>query len=272
MRVHSYVLISFVLVTAIALSSSSSDAPGPDRDQRPLPRGHSIGYNVHLDVLQLREDLLVPIRFTGPQLGLSPDWIYRGQNFWFWLNIGVAFAYLEERFDNPAMALSTWARTAIAFRVHGSPATKWELGALWRSRITDAMLISWDDAHVYALASHVIGPIARFRWTGFRRTDVIIELTLPLVGLVGRTEELRYSKQEYPNGRYLYAEPHKQLFFAILPDYLSVELSIGARWKLRRSSLGLSYVLDFEREGRPRPFARLSHGLVLTQEFNLGGV
>ncbi len=263
--------LALTITVSMAISSPSLAAPSSGGEKRSLPSGHSLGYEAHLEVLQLREDLLVPMRFTGPQLGLSLDWFYHARNFWFWLNIGAAFAYLQERLENPAMALSTWARLAMVFRVHESSKNEWDLGASWRSRVTAAMLVSWDDAHIYALASHMLGPVARFQWTGLGRTDILIELTLPLLGFVGRTEEIRYSKQEYSNGRYLYAEPHKQLFFASLPNYWSVELTLGARWKLRRSNLRLSYVLDFEREARPRPFARLSHGLVLAQEFSLGG-
>ena len=263
------------VMVALVLSAGGRDtfADGREGDApRPGAPAHFLGYGVSVDAMQAREDLLVPQRFVGPQLAASLRWTCEIPAARFGAALGASFSYMFEDHGQPGVTVSTWARLEAVFRFAPIAHHRVELGGLWRSRVSDGFYPSWDDAHFYVLASHVIGPSLRYAWTGLDKLDIIADLRLPFFGFNGRSMDLRTRKQEYPNGRFLFAEPHENLLLAAPPEYLSLEFEVGARWHLRRSRLRLSYVLDFEREARPRPVARLSHCLVLTQEFGLGGV
>jgi hypothetical protein len=232
--------------------------------------GHHFSYGLFLCHDQAREDLLVPMRWVGVGAGIPVAWSFVGDFWTFSAEIRLSLSYLEERYGNggaiatPALLFEgtgrIWERGSLSF----------DLGAVLRFRINDQGLFSWDDAHLYYLASHMLGPTAVLEWDCLTKSVPYLRLSLPLIGFAGRPEEDRFIKQELGSLGVFFTEPNSNLKFATLPSYFSFELSVGIARLLRRSTLRLEYVLDYERYSKPQPFTRLTNTIVFVHDIKPG--
>jgi hypothetical protein len=226
------------------------------------------GFTAYHD--QAREELLVPMRWSGPGGGIQIALCYQGDTWSFATELGLSLSYLEERFGNggalmtPSLLLEGYGRI-----VEKGPLSI-NLGTLLRSRISDAYLFSWDDAHLYYLSSHMLGPTATLEWNGFDKSMVTLGMRLPSLGFVGRPHEQRFIKQDGINHiGFYFSEPNSHLAFAMPPSYYAFELSCGIEWPTRRSHMRLTYILDYERYTEPRSFTRFRNAIVFSHDIVL---
>jgi hypothetical protein len=220
---------------------------------------------------QAREELLVPMRWGGPGGGIQIAWGYRGEAWSFDMQLGLSLSYLEEHYGNggalltPSLLLEGYGRF-----VEKGPLSI-DLGVVLRSRISDAYLFSWDDAHLYYLASYMLGPALSLEWAGYKKSIVTFGMRLPSLGFVGRPHDERFVKQDGTDHvGFYFSEPNSNLVFAAPPGYFSFEFSVGFRWPVKRSHIRLEYVLDYERYTEPRTFTRLRNAVVFSHDIALG--
>jgi hypothetical protein len=119
----------------------------------------------------------------------------------------------------------------------------------------------------------MLGLTAALSWKMARGPLWMAQARLPLVGLVARPAEDRYmTREEWTNGLSdLLSATNRGLRLAAPPNYVGLDLSLGATWKRKRSSPRLEYRVSFEYCGNPRAFVRLVQGVVFTYELGLGG-
>ena len=232
--------------------------------------GHHFSYGISLCHDQAREDLLVPFRWAGVGVGIPVAWSFVGEILTVGTELKLALSYLEERYGNGGFIATPEFLFEWYGRIWERGPLDFALGAVLRFRINDEELFSWDDAHLYYLASHMIGPEAVLEWDRLNKSILYLRLGLPFIGFVGRPEEKRFVKQELGSVGVYFTEPNRNLEFATLPDYTSFELAIGITRLLRRSALKLEYVLDFERYSEPVPFARLTNSIMFSHDIKLG--
>ncbi len=233
------------------------------------PNSFEFSYGIITCHDQAREELLVPMRWSGLGGGLQIAWGYKGEGWSLVTQLGLSLSYLEERFGNGGAILTPSMRLEGYGCILEKGPLSIDLGAVLRSRITDTYLFSWDDAHLYYLASHMLGPAATLKWDGFDKYIMTFGIRLPFIGIVGRPEDERFVKQDGINylGFY-FSEPNSNLTFASLPSYLSFEFLFGIEWPLKRSHLRLEYILDYERYTEPKPFNRFRNTLAFSHDIS----
>lgn len=233
---------------------------------------HHLGYILSADATQYRDDSLVPMRFSGGGGNIGLGWTFRRHRVQLAVNIGLGASYVTERMGNPGLVLPLWCQMS-GYRLGFA---RWEhmtmhLGMFWRSRITQAMLYSWDDAHFYFLASHVAGPSARIEWPLPKNKKLIGAIYLPMLGIIGRPPAQRFVKQEIPNWDFLIVKPHENMELATFAIYRSVAADVGVMWEGKRSTMTFAYEFDFEYSNHPDTVYYLVHRLVFTQFIGIGG-
>ena len=88
--------------------------------------------------------------------------------------------------------------------------------------------MQWDDAHLYWLASHAVGPAFHITHTIDSGRPVWLAAELPLVALVGRPPERRLSKVDDLVVPYTwFGGPSRKLKGRSWPDYAAVDARVG---------------------------------------------
>jgi hypothetical protein len=212
--------------TLMMLAPPGARAEG---DARIEPR-HTLVAGAGLRGDAVREDLLVPLTFSGP--GLRLMFAYRGLVGPGLLAVSgdVGMSALWNRYGHIAAAVdhnldAAW--TLLVFRAVG-----WHL-ALGPQIALDSRLnylLSWDDAHAYWLGSQWLGPAFRgeghlsesWRWEA--------RASFALVGFEGRPPTYRYHKQETrPEVTYFFTQPNSSESFVTLADLQVVRLDVAVR-------------------------------------------
>ncbi len=122
-------------------------------------------------------------------------------------------------------------------------------GATVVTRTDNAPVFDWDDARLYWLASHGVGPAALWLWERGVGEVVVIPLEAPVVGFVGRPDpERRRQVDDLAFVRTWITGPSRDLAFARFPDFFLVDGRVDYR---ASSRLGLR--LDLSLHTTPDP-------------------
>lgn len=168
---------------------------------------HGIGVRLGARATTVREDLLVPLTFSGggPDLGAS----YRGLVGPGLLDarMEIAAALVGNRFNH--LGLTTHHELAAAYRLPlpGAGAWRFALGGVVGESSDSLALESWDDAHGYWVGLTFLGPSASVQRVISPRWQLHGTAELALVGTVGRPSRFRDNKQD-PNARVSYYLTH----------------------------------------------------------------
>ncbi len=133
----------------------------------------------------------IPKNWSGPGGGVQIACCYKNESWSLASQLGLSLSYLEERFGNGGALLTPSLLLEGYSRILEKGTLSIELGGVLRSRISDTYLFSWDEAYLYYLASHMIGPAATLEWKGFQKSTLILGLRLPSLGFVGRPYDER---------------------------------------------------------------------------------
>lgn len=233
---------------------------------------HFLEYSAGVDAPQFRDDLLVPMRFSGLGVRLGIGWQYDGRLLLWRAKGGIGASYLRERLGNQGVLIPIWFQLSGYRRAfsHWRNATL-HLGVTWQSRITSAMLTAWDDAHLYYLASHVVGPGTTVEWSLPKDKKLTWHVHWPLLGMICRPPEERFVKQEDINADHLFVKSHAHRSWATFGNYRTIGTELGIQWKAKRSRMRLSFEFDYEYTHFSKPLHSLSHRLVFTQQIAIGG-
>jgi hypothetical protein len=255
----------------LAAPATAALAPEPPSDSLAAREGRAawrlaVGPNAAL--LQLRDDLLAPLRYTGPALGgrvvLERTTSGSEQRAELRLGAGIGF----NRMGHGAGALP-WGGSLTALRRAASSRTgerELRLGAALLAHVDAVYFYDWDDAHLYWMTSYAAGPLLSLRRIrGERKTE--LALALPVVGVVARPPEVRYGKvDDLVFVSTWLTLPHRGFRAATWPALLLADARLAH--DLSRKTR-LRYDLSFRTTSRPRRAAVLAHEVGV--EWTVGG-
>jgi hypothetical protein len=167
------------------------------------PVRHGIGLRLGPRATTVREDLLVPLTFSGggPDLGAS----YRGHLGRGLLDtrLDLGAAVVSNRFGNLGFTIHHALAAAYRLPLPSSRAWRFALGGAIGESVDSLGLQMWDDAHGYWAGLGWLGPSASLQGPLAERWQLVASAELALVGTVGRPPERRNNKQD-PNNRLSY--------------------------------------------------------------------
>ena len=176
---------------SIAIAASCFSAPGlaVAEPHHGIQAGLDVGFH------SFRDDVLVPLAFSGFTFGLGPRYYGAFGPGLFAADASLTLAYVLDREGVQGMGLSWSAHTSYLFTVHEKrwrialgPALGWD---------NDLLVFSdWDDAHEHWIGTIWVGPGVR-AWRSLRggwRMDLAGDLGL--VGFQSRSPTGRRPKQE----------------------------------------------------------------------------
>ena len=247
-------LVAAAVVLVLAAARVDAEAA------RFRPNGFALG--VVLGVDQLRDDALVPFRWTGPLVGLSLGGDFRTDRIRHQPELSLSVASAANHFGQGALA----ADVAAAYRVFAKPLRLagggFEYGGLLFYRQHNALLYSWDDAHDYWLNGIGVGPALAWRRALSPRAAVGIEAAGSLIAFVSRPPAYRRNKQDRTEQIGFYFIENFRDLHASLPDrYQSADVRAGLEWRAGRGVLAAGYRLDLVRATWPAPGIALLHGV-----------
>ncbi len=243
-------------------------AGAPLAAARAEPAVSHVGVGLQARFAELREDLLRPLAYRGPGLGLALGFDRRRGGTEHEAALALAADAVTTRFGQEAIGLGVSARYEQARRVAAlGPAgrTTVDVGAALRGSLALQYHVDWDDAHAYWLTAYDLGPLARLRWDRPGGGRLSATVVLPLVALASRPPERRFNKQdELKSVGFLLGRPHRGLRFAAPPRYLAGALRLAYERPLGAALRGrVAYELDGRRHARPRAIELVSHLLLL---------
>jgi|GEM_PF-3412204 len=225
---RSWMKESFALLVAITCTSAAAKAS--DQGVARPEAGHTLILGAGLRGDAVREDLIVPLTFSGP--GLRLLLAYRGRLGPGLLAVSgdVGMSMLWNRYGHPGATLDHNVDAAWTGRVLRGMSWHLEMGPQIALDSRFNYLFSWDDAHGYWLGSQWLGPA--FRWEG-RLTDrwrLESRASFAVLGFEGRPPVYRYHKQETrADPTYFFTQPNSSEKFVTLTDLQVVRLDVAVR-------------------------------------------
>lgn len=246
---------------AVALQSPAGptqrEAAGLQAGAEAPRHGFSFGLSLGHD--QARDDLLVPMRWAGPGLGLRFGWDRAGAATRHEAALQLPVSLFLNRYDHKAIALGLEASYALvrAVRPTGNRGTL-ELGGHARIDLHDGYYGSWDEEHAYWFTAWAVGP--RLGWTDApgRTWQLGALLEVPVVALVSRPPRYRLNKADpLTHLSFHLFDTSRNLRFAAPPDYLALHAGIRLT-KPRTSGLALGWDFDLATYADPARVITLS--------------
>ncbi len=225
------------------------------------------GFGIIAAYDQFRDDLLVPLRWSGPAVGLHVGWGRRDERSEGSVSIVLPASILENRFGDPAYALGLEAsyRYERSLDARAGSGTLWVGGAL-KWDLHDGFYESWDDEHIYWLNAYSLRPGLRWRRTLGEDTRFSSRLDVAAVALVARPPENRLTKTDpLTSPGFHLAEPHKRLQLVSVPDYTSVQLDLALARRWGGSWLVVAYVVERSSYDAPARVTGVSHRIEVSR-------
>jgi hypothetical protein len=201
----------------------------------------------------VRDDLLVPFAFTGPQFSLIPRYLgFVGPGL-VDAQLRLGFAPVFDRFGHNGKA-ATYGLRAGYFFILSEGKVGWALGPVlgWDYEMFEPD--SWDDAHGYWLGTRWLGPGVR-TWrrleAGYR---LAFSADVSVIGFESRPPTYRYNKQDATTHFVWYfSEPTKNAEFGWVPNFQVLRLAgeIHRGGERVPSSWGLGSELSFTHAAEP---------------------
>lgn len=236
-------------IVALCCAAALSTPPLASAAAPPPHEGHAIGLRLGLRGTSARDDLLVPLTFSGagPALGATYQGLVGGGTLDARLELGMSV--VANRFGHEGLTLAHALAVGYLLPVHATEAWRFGAGAVLGESSDSLVLESWDDTHGYWLglvyagaAGTAVGPLSA-GWQLEARAE------LALLGTAGRPEELRRTKQEPVSDLsfYLFHTQANPRFFGPW-DVQLFRFDVAAR--RRSSGAGLGRGWSFGLEGR----------------------
>lgn len=212
---------------AIAVAALLAGVPA--RADEVSPR-HALMASAGLRADAVREDLVVPLTFSGP--GIRLLFGYRGEvgPGLLMANGDVGFAFLWNRYGHEAATIDhdldvTW---TVPFR--RTPVSHWAAGLMATDEARFDYLFSWDDAHAYWLTTQWLGPAARYGRRLSERWRLESRAAFAALAFEGRPPSYRYRKQETrPSLTYPFTQPYGSESLVTAAELQAVRLDVALR-------------------------------------------
>ncbi len=254
---------------------SASVAPRPAAADAPLSPRHALAVGLGLRADAVREDLLVPLTFSGPGVRLMVG--YRGEVGPGMLaaNGDLGFAFLLNRYGHQAAAIEHNLDASWTVPFRRTTVSHWALGPMVAAEGHFNYIYSWDDAHPYWLAAQWLGPAVRYGRALSERWRLESRAALAVLGFEGRPPTYRYRKQEMrPSVTYPFTQPYGPESFVTVADLQAVRFDLALRRTgYTGSDVGRGWSFGFElrlaRTGTPVTNINLDAGIYAARAWGL---
>jgi hypothetical protein len=221
-----------------------------------------------------RDDLLVPLAFTGPGLGLGSRYRLGFGTNAIEAELGLGLALLTNRFEHEAEQLSHGLAVGYSRVIAPNGGQRTELAAIvrWQDELT--YFESWDDAHGYWLSSLVLAPAVRDSRALSSALVLESRAEVALLGISARPPERRWNKQDALTHFSYHVDRLGHGTRLATPLNLQ-SLRAEALLRFRRSAapvgsgFGAGLTAAFSRSGDPEPYLLLQAGAIVTYGWEL---
>jgi hypothetical protein len=244
---------AFLVLVAAVAAVQAAELPA-------APIGFALG--VTLGANLLRDDLLVPFRWTGPLVGLSASGSFMTGRVRHRPEISLSVTSATNRHGNAALAVDIGGGYRLLFdRLVGLAGGAFEPGVLIFYRQHNALLWSWDDAHDYWLNGFGIGPALAWRRVLSDRTTFCVEAGGSLLAFASRPPEYRRNKQDrLETVGFYFIENFRDLEVSLPDRYQAADVRAGFETRVGRGLIAAGYRFDLLRATWPEPGVALLHG------------
>jgi len=210
---------------------------------------HGIGVHLGVRATTVRDDLLVPLTFSGagPDIGGT----YRGLIGPGLLDtrLQLGLALVANRFNHLGMTLHHSLAAAYRLPVHQAGSWRYAVGGVLGESSDSLLLESWDDAHGYWVGLLWLGPSGSIEGPLAEGWQLFAVAEIGLLGTVGRPPEIRLSKQD-PTERFSYYafHTHAHPSFFLPWDVQFLRFDVAARRTSENDRIGRGW--SFGLQGR----------------------
>jgi hypothetical protein len=225
------------------------------------------GYGLVISHDQARDDLLVPLRWSGPGVGLRLEWERAGGTSRHSVKAILPASFYKNRFGHKGYALGM--EIAYSYARETRRSLRGEnlfLGGQAKWDVHHGYYESWDEEHIYWLGAYSLGPRLAWNRPSGDNTRVTAELDIALVALVSRPPLERLEKND-PRTKpsFYFTSPHRDMALAGPFDYSSLHggLSLARKWG--GSSIVFTYDLELVTYDEPARVVTLSNRFSLVR-------
>ena len=228
-------------------------------------RENTFGIGPRISYVQVRDDILVPLSFSGPGLSLLLLYERRGLVHQHEVNARLGLALLRDRYGFSGALLSS----SVSYRYlhsfwNNTFGGKILLGSKLNWSLNDEFFYDWDEEHLYWLTAIELGPALRYSRSIKKDRQIHLTFGFPIVALISRPPLYRYYKiDELTKVGFLLSKPHEELHFATLDTYQAAQISFA--YEMRR--LTLTYKGTFKHATEPEPVTLFTNSIDLTWRF-----
>jgi hypothetical protein len=229
----------------------------------------SFDIGMSISHVQVRDDLIVPLRFGGPQLSLLLNYSWFGFYNQHTLEAKAGLAPLFDRYWFISALFSFSANYCYQQRVmHDTLGNDFFLGGKLRWSMTDQANEYWDNQHMYWFTAIDLGPVLTYihRLPNYQRLEFSVDL--PCAAMISRPPLHRYYVTDPSlDFGFFFSRSHENLKFTTLNKYQAVQISVAWRRNLRKNDFVLSYQANFARTTEPKPVIIFTNSINLTWGF-----
>jgi hypothetical protein len=255
----SFEIFIAILITVLVYpqpAESSTDVRG---------RKNAFGIGPRLSYMQVRDDIVVPLRFCGPGLSLLLLYERRGLVHQHKVHARLGLALLRDRYGFSGALLSS----SLSYRYLHSLSNntfggKIFLGSKLSWSLNNEFFYDWDEEHLYWLTTIELGPALRYSRSIKKERQIHLTLSFPVVAMISRPPLYRYYKtDELTKVGFLLSKPHEDLHFALFDTYQAAQISFA--YEMRR--ITLTYTGSFKHATEPEPITLFTNSLDVAWRF-----
>lgn len=188
------------------------------------------GATIDLGAAGSRDDILVPLVFSGPSIGLGGFLGWRGLGAEQDASLLAGFAYLTNRFGHEAALITLDARWTALSPALATPAGYVQFGSGLVYEVRDSYLGSWDDAHLYWIGTLGLPLVVQHRTSLGTRWNARSRLSVQFLTLESRPPGYRKNKQDdLDNPAFLLGTPLESPDWKAPWQHLDVAVDVNMR-------------------------------------------
>jgi hypothetical protein len=240
-----------LLLLGAGMVPLTPDIAGAMQDSASLK---NFGVSLAATSLQLREQVLNPLRHDGVLASLAVFHHARGTRLQRHVELQLAFNTLTSRFESDPTSFALDTRLSYSYtRYAAAPFAEARLfvGGVVAAGTTIALFDSWDDSHVYWHTAYTLGPTASLETTIAARTRVTFDAALPLLSLVSRPRSPILRKADNPDFGKVMSQLHENMRLTSVHEHLAPELTLQLVREKSRLGRNIFWRLNYLRSAMP---------------------
>ncbi len=243
-----------------------------DDIQKQVDRTHHLGILAGGGIASYREDLIVPLGFSGPSFSLGGLYTRQTEQKYTQIRLRFSMGLLQNRFSHKAYSAVIELQPSWVKKL----SEKTGPGEIWGGvsiplQLTNLFVESWDESHLYWLTTHSLAFVTEYRTRIPGMWNPIIRLDMPIIGFISRPPTYRYKKQEALSQlTYHFTEPNKSLHFEYIGTYQAPRLQVY----LKRGSKDSVFILGLDFQlihcNEPEDIWGISTVLLFSYQWRIG--